>query len=151
MTVSIKFISFVFLFFSINSIAIGQEEKDLKVAQLFEVMDLKSQFLNGIKTMIDIQKSTATDNEEMTQFWDSFFLEAEESLINDLQPKIAEVYKNNFTNEDLTGLISFYQSDIGKVLVEKTPIIMQESANLGAVWGQEIGMKIAQKMSEIKE
>ena len=38
-----------------------------------------------------------------------------------------EVYSNHFTEEEVKGLITFYESDTGKSMVRKMPMIMQDS------------------------
>jgi len=45
-------------------------------------------------------------------------------------------------------MIAFYESEIGKKMVEKTPIIMQQSMQIGQQWGMEMGAKIAMRMRE---
>jgi len=47
---------------------------------------------------------------------------------------MAQVYTRHFTREELEELIAFYQSPIGKRLVELLPIVMQDSMMAGAQW-----------------
>jgi len=41
-----------------------------------------------------------------------------------------------------------YETPAGKRLVEKLPIVMQESMKAGEIWGQELGEKVVNKMLE---
>jgi hypothetical protein len=45
-------------------------------------------------------------------------------------------------------MLAFYHSPSGKSMVQKMPIVMQESMQLGATLGQQIAQDIAEKMAE---
>ena len=47
-----------------------------------------------------------------------------------MQPQMAALYSDVFTQEEIDGLISFYQSPTGRVMVSKMPQIMQKSMAL---------------------
>jgi len=44
-----------------------------------------------------------------------------------LKPMYIEIYRDTFTQDEIDGLISFYQSPIGMVFVNKMPEVMQRS------------------------
>lgn len=44
-----------------------------------------------------------------------------------MEPKMAEIYSNALTQEDVDGLIAFYQSPAGRAFVTKMPQIMQQT------------------------
>jgi len=44
-----------------------------------------------------------------------------------LEPKLSDVYANTLTQEEVDGLIAFYQSPVGKSYASKMPLIMQQS------------------------
>jgi hypothetical protein len=50
-----------------------------------------------------------------------------------------ELYINEFTEEELREMISFYRTDTGRKAVEKLPILLSKGAELGrlAVEGHE--------------
>ena len=52
------------------------------------------------------------------------------------------------TKEDLEDLIKFYQSPIGKKFAKNTPMIVQESMQIGQEWGMKIGEDFAKKMKK---
>lgn len=45
-----------------------------------------------------------------------------------LQPLFLQIYRESFTDEEVAGLLAFYQSPAGMAFVEKTPVVMQKSA-----------------------
>lgn len=80
-----------------------------------------------------------------TEFWDNFFKEMKgDDLINLIVP----IYDKHFTEEDINALVAFYDTPVGKKMVEKLPLIMQESITVGQKWGKEIAEKVIQKMNE---
>lgn len=54
-----------------------------------------------------------------------------------------EIYRSSFTQEEIDGLITFYESPAGRALVEKMPVVMQKSM---AASQQRIG-PLMQKMA----
>jgi hypothetical protein len=52
----------------------------------------------------------------------------EEMSWDKLQPMYAQIYRENFTQEDIDGLIAFYESPTGKVFVQKMPGVVQKTA-----------------------
>lgn len=55
-----------------------------------------------------------------------------------LSSELVQVYADHFTQEDIEGLISFYETPLGKKAVHEMPQIMQESFALGRNWGQQL-------------
>jgi len=58
------------------------------------------------------------------------------------------VYDKYYTHDDIKQLIKFYQSPLGRKMVDTSPFIMNETMAIGQRWGQEkLGPII---MSELK-
>jgi hypothetical protein len=77
------------------------------------------------------------------EFWDAFIKEADtEELINMMVP----IYAKHYTESDLKELITFYKSPIGQKMVEKLPLISQESFAIGEAWGKKLGEKVNAKL-----
>ena len=57
------------------------------------------------------------------------------------------VYAKHFTQDDIRGLITFYESPLGKKVVETLPDVAQESMTLGAQWAS---VRMPQVMEEIR-
>lgn len=65
-----------------------------------------------------------------------------------LEKGIVAVYEQNFEVAELRDLLAFYQSPIGKKLVERQPVVMQQSMQLGAAWGQAAAERALPKAIE---
>jgi hypothetical protein len=68
--------------------------------------------------------------------------------MTDLVKMLVPVYKKHLTLADVEGLITFYKSPVGQKFAKKTPMITQESMQIGQQWGMVIGQKFADKMKE---
>jgi len=56
------------------------------------------------------------------------------------------IYKKYLSLDDLRAITAFYTSPTGKKLVSVTPNILQESMEVGRVWGQQVGRRIMEKL-----
>jgi hypothetical protein len=69
-------------------------------------------------------------------------------------PLYAQIYRDNFTQEEIDGMIAFYRSPAGTALVEKMPNVMQKTnsvimARMGPVMEKMKNMQ-QQAIAEIK-
>lgn len=79
------------------------------------------------------------------KFWDEF---RKEVGPDDLTNLIIPIYDKYFTHDDIKGLISFYNTPLGKKFTKNLPQVTAESMSVGQAWGQQLGMKVAKKLSE---
>jgi hypothetical protein len=82
------------------------------------------------------------------EVWKSLEKEFLQTSLNDIIEMLAPVYQKHFTKEDLDKLTDFYHTPVGKKFAEKTPLIMQESMQVGQQWGMKIGERV---MTTLKE
>jgi len=61
---------------------------------------------------------------------------------------IVPIYDRNFSAEEIDGLMVFYSSPLGKKVLQKLPVIMQESMQAGKEWGGEIYKKVLLKLQQ---
>src|SRR6266550_9038373 len=47
-----------------------------------------------------------------------------------LRPVYVQIYEESFTQEEIDGLIAFYESPAGVAFVEKMPVVMQKSMSI---------------------
>jgi hypothetical protein len=75
------------------------------------------------------QDLTALFSERMTQ---------PSGLIDQVVP----VYDRNFTHAEIKELLAFYETPIGRKVVETLPKVIAESMQIGQAWGQSLGPEI---------
>jgi uncharacterized protein len=54
----------------------------------------------------------------------------EEMTWDKLRPVYVQIYQESFTQEEIDGLIAFYESPAGFAFVEKMPFVMQKSMSI---------------------
>jgi uncharacterized protein len=127
--------------------ASAQDNQDsTKLRHIRELMDLMGSGHLGMqvmKSMLDQYKKSLPDVDP--QFWDDCLKEINP---NELVNLVVPIYAKYFTDEDILGIMAFYNSPVGKKLVEKLPSITQESMQAGVEWGQQIGEKVRQRLRE---
>ena len=94
----------------------------------------------------NIQTFDSTFNQMADMFGvsvdDEKFQELKIEMVASLIEKMVPVYKNHFSETDLKEAILMFDSQIGKKISEKAPIIAQESMKVSMEWGMEIGQKM---------
>ncbi len=103
-------------------------------------------FDSAIKTMVEQQKTLYP--EISPAMWDRLEQEFLKVGIKELTVKLAPVYAEYLSIDDLNKITDFYQSPVGKKLADATPMITTNSMKVGQEWGYEIGMKIADEVRQ---
>lgn len=75
-------------------------------------------------------------------------LDGFQARFTELSEAMAIVYANNFSADDLRALITFYKSPVGQRLLEKTPVVTQQSMLAGQKFGQSVAVELRQKIIE---
>jgi uncharacterized protein len=77
------------------------------------------------------------------EFWARMEKKFDTSELLDL---LIPVYAKHYSLEELKALNEFYATPLGRKLVISLPLIMQESMQVGQVWGQKKGQQLAEEM-----
>lgn len=56
--------------------------------------------------------------------------------LNSLKDKMADMYLEEFTAEDIKGMIKYYESPIGKKVSAKAGVLAEKGQAIGTEWGQ---------------
>ena len=71
-----------------------------------------------------------------------------EDLMAEYFPKMLEmmtpIYAKYYTEEDLDGLIAFYESPLGKKMASTQPLILKEVMGVVPQWAAEFGSKMSE-------
>ena len=78
------------------------------------------------------------------EFWDGM---ADAIETDDLMDILVPIYRKYFTAEDVDGLIRFYESPLGRKLIERQPDMTRESMVAGEEWGGTIARKVIDMMA----
>lgn len=128
--------------------AFGQENQEYRQAlnRLFQVSGTEQSYQAAIKQMYTMFREQYPSVD--TKVWDDLEKEFSQTSLEDLTDMLVPVYSKYMTLEDLKELIEFYESPIGIKFAKNTPLIMQESMQVGQQWGMKIGEKLQQKMEQ---
>ena len=123
--------------------AAAQQTKEAKARELLGLMragDMAMQMLDGTVAAMQDAMPGAPD-----EFWPTFRKQIKPDEFIDL---IVPIYASNFDESDLDGLIQFYRSPVGKRLVEKQPLILQQSMTAGQKWGEELAQRAIEQLNK---
>lgn len=129
------------IFLSMGIFSFGQTTKDKKIENLMATMGT----MESMKTTFEYMIKHYQDNnpEISVEYW-----ERARKMVDyqDLIDKMAPVYSKHFTEQEINDLLHFYQSDTGKKMIDKMPAILQESMEIGQIWGAKMAKKIEENI-----
>jgi hypothetical protein len=122
----------------VTHVGFAQEEafkKDvLRVIEMSGATNQMKSAKNQILQMVPKEKQAA------------FIIEFDSTLPS-LYDKLATIYMEEYSKEDIKAMIAFYESPVGKKINEKSGVILEKSQAAGQEWGQGLQtmmMKYAQ-------
>ncbi len=112
--------------------------KQAKAAKLVDTMHMEknmSLMMDSVSTHMKQSFSAALGDKatpKQRQIFDGFMSKVLQLLQTQmswsvLKPEMIKLYVNNFTEEELDGLNTFYSSPVGQSTLEKMPVTMQQS------------------------
>ncbi len=147
-----KILTSLTLLIFISTVSFSQSNDDKVYAKslkkMFEVSGSEEAYKTAITQMMAMFKQQYSQVSAET--WNGMEAEMLKVSMDDLVTKLIPVYKKYLTLEDVEGMIEFYNSPLGKKFAKNTPLIMQESMQVGQQWGMELGKKFEEKLKGIK-
>ena len=128
------------------SFAQANSEYSKSLKKMFEVSGTEESYKAAIKQMVGMFKTQYAEVDKAT--WDELEKEFLKTSLNDLVDMLIPVYMKYLTLDDIKALITFYQTPVGQKYAKNTPLIMQESMEVGQQWGMQIGQKLQEKMEK---
>lgn len=117
-----------------------------KVKKMLSLTGAEQTFSVAIDQMMGQMRSMRSDVD--TEIWDEVEAEFKKTSIDDLVELLVPVYYKYLTEEDLDGIIAFYQTPVGRKYASSTPDITRDSMIAGQEWGAKLGEKVANKLAE---
>ena len=78
---------------------------------------------------------------------DTFWVKFKEKMnINEFILAYVPVYSKYYTHDEIKQLIKFYESPLGKRMVEVTPLLTQETMAIGQKFGEKLGQDIVNEL-----
>ncbi|HET8828327.1 MAG TPA: DUF2059 domain-containing protein [Pelobium sp.] len=136
----------ILMFLSAGAFSQTSPTKAEKIKTLLELTGSANLGKQMFEQMIGSFKSRVSKVPD--SFWETFQKEID---MDGLMAKTIPLYDKYYTEAEIDGLISFYQSDLGKKVITTLPPLMKESMEIGQAWGREIGEKVMKKLKEEEE
>lgn len=145
---SILLLLVLFTFSALNS----QDKPDFenKIKEYITLSGGQKNFEVAVDQMIEMYKSDES-LEVPVEFWDTFSREIKDESLDKLMTLLIPIYTKHTTEAEIDAGIAYFKTPLGKSLIDKQPEIMKESMQAGMIWGQELGMKIIEKMESMKK
>lgn len=135
------------VFLSLTSFSQEDKQYTKTLNKMFEVSGTEESYQVAIKQMFTIFKQQYPSLE--VEIWTDLEKEFSKTSLNELTKMLVPVYSKYMTLEDLNELIKFYNTPTGKKYAKSTPLITQESMQVGKQWGMKIGQDFVEKMKHM--
>lgn len=66
-----------------------------------------------------------------------------------LEPEMIKLYVEEFTQEEINGMLEFYRTPVGQSTINKLPIVMEKSMKIGQQQMGELAPKIMQASKKL--
>lgn len=67
----------------------------------------------------------------------------------DLTALIVPIYVRNYRRETIIAAIRFYESEQGRLLVEKMPAVTKETGDAGREWGKQLAARTLRELGAV--
>lgn len=138
-----KIIIFALLLFFNFSFS-QMDSTDKKVMKMLEAIGLTETTKASIESIIKTQEE---ENPELidSEYWQSF--KSEKIDYSELLEMLIPIYKEHLSMNEIEKITNFYTSSAGKAMVEKFPIVAQESVPIRKAWIQKALQKTRIKLN----
>lgn len=68
-----------------------------------------------------------------------------------LEPDMIKIYAEEFTQQEINGMLEFYKTPVGQSTINKMPIIMQKSMQIGYKQMNEVTPKIMKAVEKLEK
>jgi hypothetical protein len=66
----------------------------------------------------------------------------------ELEDEVAKLYATNFTDQELKAILAFYQSPVGKKLLDQQPKVVDASMKFAQDWANKLSDEVIAKMRD---
>ena len=116
-----------------------------EINKLFNLMGLD---LNAVVSpMLESMAENIRKNPDIPasfwKFWDEYRKNPD---IESLRNLYVDIYKRHYTQEEIAGLIRFYETPLGRKSTEKNQQITQECQTIGAAYFESLAQEVAEEL-----
>ncbi|MEW7279313.1 DUF2059 domain-containing protein [Aquimarina sp. 2201CG1-2-11] len=134
------------LLYSSSSIGQVDDKYTETLKTMFKVAGTQETYKTVINQMLNLFKKQYPSVDE--KIWNELEEEFSKNSMNELVHMISPVYAKYLSHDELKQLITFYTSPLGQKVSKSTPLITQESMQIGQEWGRKIGQEFTERMKK---
>ena len=125
-------------------------ELGAKLIDLAGTKDRMAQMLDQIMPGLIklVQQANPGKEKEVSEVMTQYIVPKMKQNLPEALREGAVVYANHFSEDELNQLIAFYQSPIGRKLVQEQPAIAQEMGRFGAAWAQKTALEAIREYAD---
>lgn len=117
-----------------------------KIADIRKLIALTGGDKVGEQMIEQMIKSFSSYNPKIpAEFWDEFKKNIDVNKITEMN---VPVYDKYLSADEIKETIKFYESPVGKKLIDVLPKILEETYTAGEQWGYEVGTKLQNMLLE---
>jgi hypothetical protein len=120
-----------------------ESEKVALIREIIAVTKVAETTRRGMTLGLEAQKMAQPNIPAV--FWEEFQRRAESDIDKFLE-MVIPIYDRHFTTSELQELLRFYKTPLGRQLVAKLPVIMEESTRAGQEWGMRLGEEVGRDL-----
>lgn len=127
----------------------------LKVTKSEQLIDQSSQYVHQIMASSIEQTTQGQElNAKQKKAIENFNQDITNIVKQDftwakLEPEMIQLYVEEFTQEEINGMLEFYKTPIGQSTINKLPIVMEKSMKIGQQQMGELTPKIMQASKKL--
>lgn len=152
-----KYLVAIVLFVA-SSICFAADTKRASVDELMQLMgvdamvDTMYEQMEGMLQGMSEQMGVQPDEKEIFNSYNSKMvaLMRKEMSWEKMKGPMTDIYVNNFSEEEIQGMLTFYKSKVGKATLEKLPAVMQQSMQVSQGMVQSIMPEIQRISKELQ-
>lgn len=115
--------------------------KSDQIEELLELTGSEDQYVQIMNLVVASVKQSFP--EVPNDWWERFLAKVDPTEIDGL---VAGIYDKYFTAEEITALIEFNRTPVGRAINAKMPMVMQESFMAGQQWGQGLAEEVLREL-----
>lgn len=134
-------------------VEISADEKKEDIQKLIELIDVKK-IADEVSAVVVNQITMSLKNSDK-QIPDSYYIIIREEIpiflteqISLFMERVIPIFDKYYTHEEIKGLIEFYETPLGRKLIEKQPAITVETIQAALEWSQSLEALLAERLQK---
>jgi|SoiMethySBSTD1v2_1073268.scaffolds.fasta_scaffold731537_2 hypothetical protein len=115
-----------------------------KLAELTGMADIGDQMISMMAPQIStlVARANPGKEAEAAELFDKIMIPAMREALPEMVDGAAKIYARHFTATELTDLVAFYETPLGRKLIASQPTLLAEAGQMGQQWAASVTQKV---------